>query len=223
MVFMHEAWPTQPIDVPVALGFGTTYEFSPYRTFHRPEFALRKRYPAGWKLWLLDVPHADIYGHPLTGEVAKLKALWEDPAGFNRPPALEEVPGTAYRAQLKCSWRTPMLGRTGWARVKITNLSNHTWAAAERSGLHLGQRWLNADGQPLGDPSPSVPLPRTVPAGGSISLTVKFTAPQGSSTLEIDMVDEGIQWFSAKKSQQPSVSLKLHFPKLADTPSPSHS
>lgn len=214
MVFMHETWSTQSIDVPVALGFTVDSTFSPYREFARPEALMDKRFTAGWSLSMFRTAHNGIYAaEPLSKEVQKLRSLWADPSKFQRPAPMEEVPGIAYRAKIECGLHTPVMlaGWPGFARVKVTNLSKQTWLPAARSGLHLGQRWLDHDGKVIGDPGPSVPLPKIVPPGKSITFLIKIPASssRGVRTLEIDMVDEGICWFSEKQSQHPSLPLRL--------------
>ena len=215
MVFMHEAWSTRGIDVPVAMGFTPGYEFSPYRRFSRPEALMAKRFTAGWKVWFLDTAHNGIYAdEPLAMEMQKLRALWENPAGFDRSPPMQEVPSTHYRARIECRLysRWTVAGWTGVARVTVTNISRHTWPPAKQSGLHLGHRWLDEQGQPVGDPGRSLPLSKALPRGKSIHFTLPFKAPSqaGQHTLEIDMVDEGLAWFSEKKATRPSHSLRLN-------------
>ncbi len=215
MVFMHEAWSTRGIDVPVAMGFTRDYEFSPYRRFNRPEALMAKRFTAGWKVWFLDTAHNGIYAdEPLTQEMQKLRALWENPAGFDRSPPMQEVPGIHYRARLECRLYTrwTVAGWMGVAWITVTNISRHTWLPATQSGLHLGHRWLDGQGQPVGDPGRSLPLRKALPRGKSIRFTLPFKAPSqaGKHTLEIDMVDEGLAWFSEKKATRPSHSLRLN-------------
>lgn len=231
MVFMHETWSTQPIDVPVALGFTVDSTFSPYREYARPEVVMNKRFTAGWSLSMFRTAHNGIYAaEPLSKEVQKLRSLWTDPSKFQRPAPMEGVPGIAYRAKIESRFHTPVLliGWPGFACVKVTNLSKQTWLPAARSGLHLGQRWLDNEGKVVGDPGPSVPLPKVVPPGKSVTFLVKIPASntQGLRTLEIDMVDEGICWFSEKQSQHPSQPLRLQlkvaslFPHRSTPPNP---
>lgn len=215
MVFLHDVWMNKPIDVPVAMGFTENYQFSPYRHFNRPEVVLNKRFPGGWKIWQLPVDHNDIYaGDSLASEIQKLRTLWENPALFHRGSGeMEEVRPISYRARLS-SWLYPRLipaGATGIARITISNDSRHAWKPAEISGLHLGHRWRDREGKICGDPGNAVPLPRAVPPGGSITLTVRVKAPDHACGrwLEFDMVDEGVAWFSEKKSKKPTKSLRL--------------
>lgn len=214
MVFMHEVFPTRSLDVPVAIGMTTTYVHSPYRRFHRPDMLLRKLCPAGFQLWCLDEDHEDVYKEPsLPREMAKLISLWSDAAGFQAPSPMVMVPSVAYRARYSCRFHPRWLraGRSATVRVRITNASNHAWPPAERSGLHLGYRWLDEAGGNSGDPGESVALPAEVRPGCSITLKLRIDAPAetGMRLLEIDMVDEGIAWFSEKKSRHPTTSLRL--------------
>ena len=176
---------------------------------------MAKRFTAGWKVWFLDTAHNGIYAdEPLTQEMQKLRALWENPAGFDRSPPMQEVPGIHYRARLECRLYTrwTVAGWMGVAWITVTNISRHTWLPATQSGLHLGHRWLDEQGQPAGDPGRSLPLRKALPRGKSIRFTLPFKAPSqaGQHTLELDMVDEGLAWFSEKKATRHSHSLRLN-------------
>ena len=215
MIFLHETLPLRPVEVPVALGLCADYPSSPFQRFHRPELFLARRFPAGYKSWILTTPHHDVYTPEcLAGEIEKLRVLWQKPRTFDKGPKLIQLPGVAYRATLSSSAATHKIvaGKRTAIRVKVTNISRHAWPAGNVSGLHLGYRWLDADGRASGPPGESIPLPREVAPGESISLNLKIAAPSqpGTRALEIDMVDEGISWFSEKKSSSPSHSLKLN-------------
>lgn len=215
MIFLHETLPLRPVEVPVALGLCADYPSSPFQRFNKPELFLARRFPAGYKSWILTTPHHDVYTPEcLAGEIEKLRALWQKPRAFDKGPTLIQLPGVAYRATLSSSADTHRIvaGKRTAIRVKVTNISRHAWPAGNVSGLHLGYRWLGADGKPMGAPGESLPLPREVQPGESILLKLKVESPSmhGQHALEIDMVDEGISWFSEKKSNHPSHSLKLN-------------
>jgi hypothetical protein len=214
MVFLHEVFPSRKIDVPVAVGMTASYALSPFRRFHRAEMVLRKRCPAGFRLWKLDEEHEQVYKEPsLSREVAGLISLWSDVSKIRPSPPMVDVPGVAYRASYACRYSPRWLRarRSATIRVKVTNTSKQIWLPGERSGLHLGYRWLDSTGRVTGDPGESVALPREVPPGQSIDLKIKITAPAetGARVLEIDMVDEGLMWFSEKQSQHPTKPLRL--------------
>lgn len=214
MVFMHDVFPARPLDVPVAVGMTASYIHSPFRRFRRAEIILKKRCLAGFKLWFLEGDHDDVYRpHSLPREMTTLISLWSDTGKFQSPSPMVALPSVACRARYTRGFRPRWMraGRTVTIRVMITNTSKETWLPGERSGFHLGYRWLDPEGRILGDPGESVALPREVPSGDSIDMKLKVTAPDevGPRLLEIDMVDEGFAWFSEKKSQKPTLSLRL--------------
>ena len=85
--------------------------------------------------------------------------------------------------------------------MKVENLSAESWRASNVSGIALANRWRDSSG---------VVVPSTVAvqlclrsfAGSSIDLEIVVTAPMkpGDWTLELDMVEEGITWFSDRGS-----------------------
>ena len=158
--------------------------------------------------------HDDIYkDDSLPREVAKLISLWSDLGCFRAPEPMVDVPAVAYRAHYSCRFHHRWLraNQATTVRVKITNSSNHRWPPGAESGLHLGYRWLDETGKPSGDPGLSVALPSEVLPGRSIALrlTITASADRGCHLLEIDLVDEGVAWFSDKKSQHPTNALRL--------------
>ncbi|MFM7181137.1 MAG: hypothetical protein ACKO2G_06700 [Verrucomicrobiales bacterium] len=214
LVFMHEVFPPRKLDVPVAIGMTVSYPNSLFRRFSRPDMVLRKLCPAGFQLWMADDVHEEIYQEPVLGrEVKKLISLWSDVRKIPSSPPMVEVPGVVYRASYTCGYSPRWLraNRSVHLRVKVTNTSKQTWLPGEGSGLHLGHRWLDETGRPGGDPGQSVALPCEVPPGQTIALKIKITAPaeSGPRVLEIDMVDEGVAWFSEKQSQHPTKPLQL--------------
>jgi oxalate---CoA ligase len=215
LLFLHEFMPPEPIDVPVALGFCKESVCDPRRRYGRPEVVMARRFPGGWHSVFMDAPHNGLFKeHVMPMEVRRLQALLADPSGLHQAsPQMMAMPPTACRALISC-WLYPRLlvaGWRGWARVKVVNESQHDWPASESSGFYLGHRWLDAAGQVVGDPGESMALPRAVPSKSAIVLTLPFTAPlvKGPHTLEIDMVNEGVSWFSARSSRKPSKALRL--------------
>jgi oxalate---CoA ligase len=211
LVFMHEAWATKRIDVPVALSFCTDSGFSPWRKFSRPEVAMNKRFTGGWKCWSLQTSHIGVFQNDLMkGEVQKLRTLMADPAQWQRSGAMHELPPQAYRAKL--SARTPWWvrkGRSFQLKIVVTNESQQDWPATSESGIYLAHRWLDAEGKPSSDPGSSVPLPHALPSKAKVTVLVTIQAPLqgGKHTLELDMVDEGLKWFSEKRgTRKPSYS-----------------
>jgi subtilisin family serine protease len=82
--------------------------------------------------------------------------------------------------------------------VTITNTSNFTWSVAGTSAVHLGYHWLGNGGQTIVWDGVRSNLPGDVAAGSSV--TVNATIPTlpavGAYLLRLDLVKEGVGWFS---------------------------
>jgi ubiquinone/menaquinone biosynthesis C-methylase UbiE len=94
--------------------------------------------------------------------------------------------------------------------ARVRNAGNTLWRSGEKrrgtvalgGHLHEGERLLELDFL-------RVPLPRDVAPGETLALQVSFRAPAraGRYLLELDMVDEGIDWFAARGSETARVEL----------------
>jgi len=85
--------------------------------------------------------------------------------------------------------------------VTIRNDGRATWASSGNKAVQLGYRWID----PAGAAAAWVrtPLPRTVPAGGTATLTAVTVRPPtkpGFYTLELDLVEGTSTWFGSKGS-----------------------
>ncbi len=82
--------------------------------------------------------------------------------------------------------------------VTITNTSNFTWLAGGTSPVHLGYHWIGNGGQTLVWDGARSNLPADVAPGTSV--TVNATIPTlpavGAYLLRLDLVKEGVGWFS---------------------------
>jgi len=97
--------------------------------------------------------------------------------------------------------------------IVIENAGNSTWLIDERRGygfVTLGGHLHDAEDRLLEFDFLRCALPHDVPAGAALWLAVRFTAPTapGDYALELDLVNEGVSWFSSYGS--PTAKLKLH-------------
>ena len=131
-----------------------------------------------------------------------LGAVGQDPVyGAGRVNALRAVTSTtryavSYDASAlpqKGTISAPLIGP-----VKLTNLSSFTWAAGGLNPVRLGYHWTDQAGKVvIWDGQRSV-LPNDVPLGASVTVTATIATPKtpGTYVLQLDLVQEGVAWFS---------------------------
>jgi subtilisin family serine protease len=82
--------------------------------------------------------------------------------------------------------------------VKLTNNSNFAWTASGSPAVRLAYHWLDPTGTLVVWDGQRSPLPADVPIGGTVTVPVTIPTPvrPGSYVLEVDLVREGVSWFS---------------------------
>ena len=92
---------------------------------------------------------------------------------------------------------TLKVGQVVTVQVTVQNTSSQTWTSA--LNFHLGLHWLRGGAQIVRDGDRTF-LPGPVAPGATVNLSAKVTAPPtaGASTLQWDMVQENVTWFSDK-------------------------
>ena len=135
-----------------------------------------------------------------------LGAAGTDPVfGAGRVNALRAVSasvttsfGAAYDATAvpaRASFTAPIL-----AAVKLTNTSSFAWPAGGTTPVHLSYHWTDASGATVVWDGQRTALSADVPVGGTITVQATIAAPQtaGTYVLHLDLVQEGVAWFSGK-------------------------
>ena len=124
------------------------------------------------------------------------------------------LPDKAFNAEISLPYGLPPLkaGQTEFISVLVRNNSDVAWPAiGQREARHsdykyyikLGAHWFAADGTtPVHDDERSS-LPYDLQPREQAEFLIRVVAPKspGSYTLEFDMVQEGISWFSLKGSK----------------------
>lgn len=140
---------------------------------------------------------------------AKHWTVYAAPDAVKRDIAPRALPGTApptvpvqgpYDARY-ATYEGPAAGITGEvlsASVEVSNVGWETWVSAGETPFHVGYRWLDKDGREVAHDSLRAALPSAVAPGGSraVALRIKCPGAPGTYTLAIEMVREGVTWFS---------------------------
>ena len=121
------------------------------------------------------------------------------------------IPGATPKARIEVggdSWlqrigNAPLVARPGESlevQTRVTNLSARTFPAQASYGrrlVRLGAQLCSASGELIDRDYERAWLPAHVPAGATVSVPLRLTAPQapGQYVLKFDLVSEGIEWF----------------------------
>lgn len=123
------------------------------------------------------------------------------------------LPDRGFKAQITLP-DPPLKLRTGQKEtitVKVKNTSDVVWwlrggeindRADNKFYIALGNHWLDKDGKRTLDLEGHNAIPRDLKPGEETDMTLLITAPSrpGEYTIELDMVQEAVSWFSDKGS-----------------------
>jgi len=90
---------------------------------------------------------------------------------------------------------TPMV-----LNVAVTNTGLRVWPSAGSQPVRLSYHWLSSDGSVAVWNGARAPLPQEVAPGASVTLALPVFPPTTTGTylLRLDMVEEGVTWFSTQ-------------------------
>jgi hypothetical protein len=100
-------------------------------------------------------------------------------------------------------------------RVRVKNMSGITWPSdAQADGsfkVQLGNHWLDANGKKLQIDDGRAALPFDIAPGGEVELLLTVTTPGSPSDyiLELDMVQERVNWFADEDSQPARIKITV--------------
>ncbi len=100
-------------------------------------------------------------------------------------------------------------------RVLVKNVSDSRWLARERGNspyqVSLGNHWLDREGKIVVNDDGRGPLLRDLNPGKLMEVLFTVNAPQlaGDYLLEMDMLQEGVSWFSSKGSSTVRVPVSV--------------
>ena len=153
------------------------------------------------------------YSRQYIAELARLVApggflSFDVPGRWLDEPALPAgaLPFGAYRARLATAGRPGVSAHQVALAVTVTHEGTEPWPAG--IPLNVGTRWLGADGAPAAPDGPRVALPVPLVPGQSVTVPLDTSWPNASAvtTLELDLVHEGVTWFAWQGSPPAQVS-----------------
>ncbi|MEX2229390.1 MAG: hypothetical protein WEB13_07100, partial [Dehalococcoidia bacterium] len=92
-----------------------------------------------------------------------------------------------------------LLGKSYTFAVTVTNTGSAPWTSTGASPINLSYHWHDQSGNTVRWDGERTPLVGDVAPGAAATLQMKLTAPAtgGTYRLTIDMVREGVGWFSS--------------------------
>jgi hypothetical protein len=103
------------------------------------------------------------------------------------------------------------------ATVTLTNTSSFAWSMAGTAAVRLAFHWADLAGRALVWDGQRTALPADVPVGGTVVVHPNIPAPAspGVYRLRLDLVREGVSWFSAQRVPTADATVVVGSPYVA--------
>ena len=212
VLFMMEKFDPVDYDGAVVMLFGADSDRNPFHQFTEPHLGYRKFYRG--PIWIREIPgqHGRFFVEPNAIPLAALigehlsGAL--DPGRLSAPPAARgagprPLSSTAYNANVELVARS-----AEHLDVVVSNLGAEEWPDGPTGGIGLGCRWFypRTGKRTLAG---IWPMASSTPVGASVEMRIPIPAPPtgrrglvrgrrlgDSPHLEVDVVEQGVTWFS---------------------------
>ena len=143
-----------------------------------------------------------------------------------RTPAQQKtagpLPDSGFRAQITAPDPPERLrtGQVAIINIKVKNTSDLTWyqrggVTTDRTDnkfyIAAGNRWLDKDGKLTSETEGHNGIPKDLKPGEETEMTLQITAPKqpGEWTMQLDLVQEGVAWFSERGSPVTNVKIQV--------------
>lgn len=205
LLCLQDQFVPQSYDGRVALFFCPSGKHSPYQHFYQPQCGWSKFYTGGMNVHVSDGSHDEYYVEPHVITFARQLTEEMDVAlatplnNSAQMPRLQILSDDAYQANIVASVPAHLKPRAlHTVVVTVTNISPQAWQPTDESGLILGCRWRNRSGALRSPLASHCVIEETVAPGATVSfdLVVRVPAKPAFRVLEIDMIDDGVAWFS---------------------------
>jgi acyl-CoA synthetase (AMP-forming)/AMP-acid ligase II/acyl carrier protein len=209
LMLMEWGFPLQPYVGPVLLIYGRdSVHGNPYLRYCRPDLAWNRVFA---EYAVAEVPgdHGRFFEDANVGSLSEIITLHIRKATQASPTLIPEL---AHRALINAD-KVPACMVSGSKfdiPVRIRNASTIAWPAGDKSGLMLGNRWMDKFGAVIAWIDGRVPLPEISP-GAEVLLLLPITAPpvMGTVQLSVDVVEEGNCWFNLPQNAPLRVHIEI--------------
>ena len=196
LILMSWAFALQPYLGPVLLIAGRDdARHNASRLFSRPELAWRRAF-ASFEFVEIPGGHGE-YFMPESVEFLARFLSGRMRRALGKPLPL--MPTLGHRAHISSDDidETMQVGIPKTIKVIVTNDSEVTWDATDRSGIALSYRWLDHSDTICSGVTPGNDLPVIAPhASSMVDLTVVPPSEIGDFVLNIELCEEGNRWFA---------------------------
>jgi SAM-dependent methyltransferase len=142
------------------------------------------------------------------------------PGRVRTPPLSAEIPSSApFRVEgpydvefVSCDVQQHARPATSLlAVVKFRNRGWKTWSSDSGNPVFLSYHWLDTAGAIVVEDGLRTPLPHAVPAGAECSMSCRIETPPapGRYALALDLVEEGVTWFSRAGAAVLKIPMKI--------------
>jgi hypothetical protein len=114
----------------------------------------------------------------------------------------------AYKAQLSLAYGPPerlRAGETYAIHLLVKNSSAITWPCAGQADgrfqINVANRWWDQEGKRFDDSRVALPYDLNPGESAEVLLSMKVPGKSGNYTLEFDLVQEQVAWFSERGSE----------------------
>lgn len=176
-------------------------------------------------LYLVSHPPIDSDGNPLWPAVPvtlpSRKTIGRTPHSFTPSRQHRQTPPSLSAVYQPAPLGPVTVGSTQSVRVQLINTGLQPWPAGDASGFNLTYHLLNSRANILKTVSPHsrgviafgqhpVPMPRTVPPGGSVTISTQIRVPESIGTYSVvwDLQTASSTWLSELGS--PARAVRLH-------------
>jgi len=173
-------------------------------TFVYSTLVLQHMEPGDSKTYIRELIRVLAPGGLLVFQLPSHRAASESPAGASRTPIAGPLPAAACKARITAT-PSSLSARAGdivTLGVTVENVSPHAWPALpgtrDRHRITLGNHWLHQGGELLRRDDARCPLSHDIAPGSQAELILHVTAPpfDGDYWVELDLVQENVQWFA---------------------------